>query len=694
ARELMGADVVFRSNRAWPDSSRARLDSLAATVPTATVTSFASMAFAPNTGTVRLVNVQAVEGGYPFYGTIETDPIGRWAALQEGGGTIVDPAVLIQLDVAVGDTLWIGEAAFRILGVVTNRPGDVGLQTAIGARVYLADRDLPATRLLTFGSRAFYQRYALVDDNAAMQRFLNRHNALFDREQVRFETANDQEADIADALGALARFLGLIGLSALLLGGVGVASAVNVFVRQRLDTVATLRCLGARQSTVFTAYVLVAVALGLLGAAAGVVAGLAIQLTLPRVLGEFLPLAVTPMPSIPAALAGLGIGTGTALLFALLPLLALRNTPPLRALRRDVDPAGGRDLWRWVVVAMIGVAVIGLSISQAPDPVIGLAFAAAVAVTTGLLWVLALLLVRSARRFTPRRAPWVVRQGIANLFRPRNQTVAVTLALGFGVFLLATLWVVQRNLLDQFRTDTRPDRPNLVLFDIQTDQLADVRRVLADRDLAPHEVTPIVSARVAAINGRRVEALLSDSSSVFTGSRWALRREYRHTWRDTLTGSEEIVEGAWWREGGRAGSLPRISVEQSIMGDLGVALGDTLTWNVQGVEIPTVIASVRRVNWARFETNFFVVFEPGVLEQAPATWVILTRADSVRARAELQRDLVLSHPNVLALDLSLVQQSLDRVLSRVTLAIQFMALFSIVAGILILVGALAASRAQ
>ncbi|MDP3909916.1 MAG: ABC transporter permease [Gemmatimonadales bacterium] len=684
ARELLGADLELRSRGPFPDSIETVLDSARANA--ARVTSFGSMVLAPRSGLTRLFEVRAISGGFPYYGTIVTEPPDRWESFQDARGVLADPAVLVHLNVRVGDTVLIGDSRFPILGIVTDAPGDVGLRTAIGPRVFLPAQYLGETNLLRFGSRAQYRAYLRIPDSAELQRFLNGHNALFERHRIRSETAAEEEQDISEALGRLARYLGLVGLVALLLGGLGVGSAVSVFVREKLDGAALLRCLGASARTVLAIYVIQAVALGTLGAAAGVAVGLGVQMMLPTVVADFLPVRVSVAVDWPTVWAGLAIGTGTAAAFALLPLLRLKDVPPLRALRRETDGrTAGRPGGQLLVIGMLLAGLALVSIWQAPNAAVGIAFAGAVLVATGVLWGAARLLMTVIRRHFPKRASYVIRQGVANLFRPENQTVPVTLAIGFGVFLVATLYVVQRNLVDQFSLDASSDRPNLVLFDIQGDQRDGVAAVLRERGLPAGEQTPIVPARIARVNGQPAESLRA---------RWAVRREYRHTYRDTLVDSEELIAGMWWNRPRSSHAFPRISVEEEVAGELGVGLGDRITWNVQGVEMETQIASLRRVSWARFQPNFFVVFEPGVLERAPQTFVMITRSDDPVRRAEVQRDVVLAYPNVSALDLTLVQRALDGVLRSVSLAVRFMALFSIGAGLVILVGALAASRFQ
>jgi len=714
ARNLLGADLELSSRSPFDSVIRGILDSVVAEgVALSHVTSFPSMALAVRSGNSRLVEVRAVDGGFPYYGSIETEPSGLWARLQTERFALVDPALLVQLGAAVGDTLGIGETSFVLAGLVVRTPGEIALRTAIGPRVFIPGRSLGETQLLQFGSRARHLAYLRIPDDAAVQRFLNRNIQTLRDRQVGFDTVAERQDELADAMNNLTRFLGLVGLVALLLGGVGVASAVSVFARDKLPSAAVLRCLGATQRSVFIIYVLQAAVMGLAGAATGVVLGLVVQAQLPRLLSDFLPVEVGVSPDWPSALAGMAIGTGVAVLFASLPLLAVRNVSPLSALRRDYEETSrARDPARWATLAALGAGVLAVSLWQAPGVESGLSFAGAVAVTALLLWASAAGLSRAARRFFPRRASYAVRQGIANLFRPHNQTGAVTVAVGFGAFLVATLYVVQRNLLDQVALDTRPDRPNLVMFDIQRDQSRGVEEVVRSRGHRIVQRTPMVPARVAGINGRSVSELLADSAGWRTG-RWALRREYRHTYRDTLVASEVLIAGTWWDasaerqsgraagpaapaagRGGRGEGLPRISMEQDIALELRVTLGDRITWDVQGVLIETQVASLRRVNWARFEPNFFVVFEPGALEDAPQSIVLLCRVEDPAERALVQRDLVRAYANVAVVDLTLVQETLDTILGSISLAIRFMALFSIAAGLVVLVGAIATTRFQ
>jgi putative ABC transport system permease protein len=726
AKRLMGADLAVSSGRPFPDSVRALLDSLEhAGARVADVTSTVSVALAPR-GATRLIQLRAVEPGYPYYTTYATDPPGLWATLAGGRAALVEPPLLVALDAAVGDTLRIGEAAFRIAGVLTDLPADLAMSSAIGPRVFIADRWLAETGLVRFGSLITYRAYAALPAGGG-EALVDRYRDFFRDALVRVETAEEQAQDLAQALDALGRFLGLVGLAALLLGGLGVASAVGVFVREKRPVIAVLRCIGATRRTAFTAYLLQAALLGLAGAAAGALLGIGIQAALPSILRGVFPVeaafAIRPVP----ILVGLAIGVVVATLFALLPLLEVRGISPLQALRYDVEESvrsgssveasptserigararsrgrsrvwaslGGavRDRARLAAWLVLVLGVFAVAAVQAGDAATGLAFAGGIAGAVLLLYLAAVGLTRAARRWLPRRASFVVRQGIAGLYRPRNQTAAVTVALGFGVFLVASLWLVQRSLLGWLAVEETEREPNLVAFDIQQDQRADVERILAQHGEQDAELVPLVTARIAALDGVPVAEVL-DSPRVRDVEPWAVRREYRNTYRAAMTSTEELVAGEWWDEPRAEGTLPRISMEDDLARSLDLEVGDRVTWNLQGIEIETVIASLRTVDWGRVDTNFFVVFEPGVIDAAPQTYVTLAYVEDAAARSAAQRDLTRAHANIATLDVALVRETLAGIVRRVTTAIRFMAGFGVAAGLIVLAGAVAASRFQ
>jgi putative ABC transport system permease protein len=403
-----------------------------------------------------------------------------------------------------------------------------------------------------------------------------------------------------------------------------------------------------------------------------------------------IPVDVVFHPSWRAALIGTLMGLWVAVAFALLPLLEVRRVPPLAALRRDVaSEHAGRDWWRIATFLALGLTVLFLSVWQSGHLVTGSIFAGSVVAVLALLWCAAAFVMWLARRVAT-GLPYAWRQGVLNLRRPSNQTTTVILAIGFGAFLLATVLLAQHTLLRTLDVSSASSaNGNMVFFDIQPSQLTGVDSLLRADGVTATAPVAIVPMRVASVRGVPVTTLQADTAR---DGRWALRREYRSTWRDTLVSSEKLLAGQWWT--GPRPDTARISVERDLSEELGVSIGDVIVWNVQGTMIPTRVASIREVDWARFEPNFFVVFEPGVLEQAPHTWVTLARIPSPASRGMLSRRIAGLYPNITSLDLTLVQDAIARLLGKVTLAIRFMALFSLFTGVVVLIGAIATSRFQ
>jgi putative ABC transport system permease protein len=709
ARALLGADLALGGAAPFSPKAEAALAELRAAaeaagpVDVARVVSFGAMALLPSTGTTRLVEAVAIDAGYPFYGEVRTEPAGEWERLAAGRDALVDAALLPLLGAQVGDTLALGEARFAIRGIVRNFPGDVGVRTSLGPRVFLPRSRAEETGLLALGSRARYGAYVRLPAGADPQRLLQRYRPALAAERVGLRTVAEDQQRLSDSLGRLTRYLGLVGLVALLLGGIGVASAVHVLIRRRIETVAVLRCLGASSRRVMAVYLVEAGALGLVGSLAGAALGALAQLALPRLLGGFLPVDVPTALSWPAVLMGLGVGLWTALVFTLLPLLAVRRISPLVALRRDFEPTpdAGDNAARRAAIAALAASIFAMAAIQAGSLAGGAAFAAGIAAALGILALAARGLMRLLRARVSPSLPYVWRQGLANLHRPANQTLAVVLSLGLGVFLLATLLVIQSNLLRDLRVDVGAARPNLAIFDIQPDQREGVLALLREAGIETPPLTPIVPMRIAAVKGVPVSQMLAQSAAGTGGQRgraWVFRREYRSTYRDEPGPAERLTAGEWWPRGRFAEAVDPapipVSLEVEIARDLGVGIGDAITWDVQGVSVDSRVASLREVTWARFEPNFFAVFPKGPLDAAPQTFVTLARLEDAAARGRLERRLVERFPNLSALDLTEVQRAIEDVLGRVAWAVRFMALFSLVTGLVVLAGALATSRFQ
>ena len=690
ARTLLGADLSMESDFPFDDETEALIDSLGGRQ--ARRVSFNSMAYFPKNGKSRLATVRAHDrGGYPFYGAVETIPPEAARSYLEGRNALVSGTLMEEFDVAVGDSVQVGALRYRVAGEIVQAPRETTANMLVSPRVYLPLAALDTT-LTGFGSRVEYEVFFRFDDGRDAEAIREELRDFARAHDVGFDTVQEERQNWGEGLRNLYRFLSLVGFIALLLGGLGVASAVHVYVKQRLETVAVLRCVGARAARTFWIYLIQAAAMGILGSLLGCLAGLGVQLLLPRLVGDFLPVDVDFTVSWPAVAVGFFVGVAVTILFALLPLLSVRRVSPLRALRTAYEPEPGRDPWRYVVFGLLGAGLVGFAVVQAPFPLVGLWYGGGVALVFGLLALTAKGLMALVRRYFPSGWAYPWRQGLANLYRPNNQTVLLMLALGLGTFLIMTLFLVERSLLSQIQVAGGEGRPDVVMFDIQPDQIDGVRRIVAEQGLEVLDESPIVTMRIQAIKGETVEALRADSTR---RAGWALGREYRSTYRDQLTETEELVEGTFVGRVEEEGAAVPVTVEQDLArNELDVALGDTIVFDVQGLPVTTVVAGLRAVDWQQLRTNFFVVFPAGVLEEAPQMHVVMTHAGGAEATARLQAALVQDYPNVAAISLDLVLTVFDRIFGRINFVIRFMALFSVLTGLLVLAGAVLVSRYQ
>ncbi len=697
SKEMLGADLRLES-RDLPGPEVVRmlesLESRALQEPTRIVR-LGSMALAERSGRSRLVDLLAIEGTYPLYGEVWTEPAGRWKDFgREAGRVFVDSSLLVQLDLGIGDRLRIGGESFEVAAAVEKAPGRFGLQVEIAPRVFLPRRDLDRLGLVREGSLVTHLRYLKLPDGI-VDPWLEEHGDALEEARIRVQTVSGYREDMSEAFGALTRYLGLVGIAALMLGSVGVAAGVRVFVREKLSAVALLRSIGASPREVIAIHALLALGLGFFAGLLGLIFCIPLLWILPAVFGDLLPVEVHLRIGWAGVATGLGLSIWATFLCAMGPIAELASIPPQSALRHDFDP----EARRWSVRSgILGVAVIGsllgVSIWQAGQLRVGLAFATGLVATVAVLALSARLLIRLLRRHPPRSFAYWARQAIANLSRPRNHTLATTIAIGFSLFIVATIHSVQSNVLAQMALETRPDRPNFVLFDVQRDQLEEVRGFLRDHGARVVDQAPLVSARLSGIGGTPRSKWLADED-LPSDLRWALQREYRLTYADSLRETEKLVAGTWWKPGETPGAMPYpVSVERELAKTLEVGVGDRLRWQIQGVEIETVVASLREVDWGRMATNFFVVFPPRALADAPQTTVLLSHLADESARAEMQRDLVGRFPNVSALDATLILRSLDSMLEQIDIAIHLLSSFTLATGIAILIAASLAGRRE
>lgn len=696
SRRLLGADLRVESRAPIEGEAAAPLQELDANsqATTTRVTRFGSMAMAINSTRSRLVDIQSIENHYPLYGEVLTEPGGRFAALAnvERPSVLVDASLLIQLDTEIGEALAIGEVNFEIAGTIKKAPGSLGMQTQIAPRVLMPAALLEATALIRPGSLVEYQVFVRAPP-AVLGPWLTANRARLEDARLELLTVKGYQNELNRSFGVLTRYLGLVGLAALALGGVGVAAGIRVFVKEKLESVAVLRSLGASSQDIFAVYGLLAVGLGGLAGLAGSLLGVLMQFGMPTFMQGLLPVEIEAGFDLAAVATGIGLGLWVTLLFAAGPLVDLVRVPPLRALRADFSgepvPLGGR----LILLLALAFSVLAVSVWQAPRWIVGVYFAAGLGLALGALALTAQLSTRWLRGLRLRLAPYWLRQGIANLFRPRNHTLASILTVGFGLFLVLTLHGVQVNVMQQIAVDTEPDRPNLVLFDVQPDQVEPVRALLAERGAVITDHAPLISARIASVGGRAISDWLEEAPAN-RELRWALQREYRLTYNALLRDTEEVVLGQWWGSDRFTQAPIPVSIDTSIHKSLGIGVGDLIDWDIQGVPVESVVTNVRKVNWDKLATNFFVVFPPGMIEQAPKTTVLLARIADEQVRSQLQRDLVRDYSNVSVLDASLILAAVDTMMQRMATAIRLLAVFTLATGFMILIAATISARQE
>ena len=687
SKSLLGADLVINSRQPFD----AKEDELFQQIggEQSREVSFSSMVYFTSTEGTRLVQVRALEPGFPYYGVLETDPRGAAADFRISGGALVEESLLTQFGARVGEELRLGKLTTRISGKLKKVPGESVAFATIAPRVYISMADLPRADLLREGSLARYRVYFKLPSTVNVSELVRRVRPQLEEYRLSTDTVAERQRELGRSMERMYHFLNLVGFIALLLGGVGVASAIHVHVKQKLGTVAVLRCIGGTVPQTFAVYLTQGMALGVMGAIVGAALGIVIQGLLPRVLGDFIPFAFQFRTSWLAVGKAVGIGFAICLLFALMPLLAVRRVSPLAAIRIEYE-SNPRDPLRWLVGLVLVAGIVAFALSQTRDWRIGLGFAAALGIAFALLAATARALMFLARRTPLGRLPFTVRQGTANLYRPNNRTLLLLLSLGLGTFLIVSIFLVQQNLVSQLVSGEGNQQANAVLFDIQPDQRESVTNLVRSLGLPIVDEAPIINMRVRSVKGETVEAMLKDRTRRVP--RWALRREYRSTYNDRLRDGERLIAGTWHTT---ATNEPApISLEQGIANDLKVGLGDDIEFDVQGVPIMTRVASLREVNWRRVQPNFFVVFPRGVLESAPAMHVLVTRVRSSEESARLQREVVKRFPNVSAIDLSLILQTLDSILEKISFVIRFMAMFTVATGLLVLASALVTGRYQ
>lgn len=702
ARNLIGADVVVQSPRPLTQTARDQIAialNATSTRQRANVIQTLTM-MRPANGegfeTARMAELRGVDVPYPLYGGITLESGRPYThALLENRGAIVQPEVLAQLGLKVGDTILLAGTPFEIRDVLLRERVQRSGALAFGPRVYVDINALQRLPVLGLGSRVTYQLLLSVEDRV-VDRVTADLRAAFQKSTTSVQSWRTLEDRLGRAFSVGENYLSLVGFAIVVLGGIGVWSVTRVFVQQKLRSIAVLKCVGASSTQVLSTYVLQIVALSLVGCALGAALAAGALAAVPA--NVLSALNVDSVHVTWSAVAqGSTVGMLVSLLFALVPLMEVRRVKPLLLLRADtVSTARVRD-WRSVCVAVaIGLALCGVAVWQAGSLRAGLYVCAGLAGVALALHAASLALVRGVKPLT-RSSHFALRHAMVSVGRVGGQTRVILMAVGIGAFFIIGIRVIQVSLLSEFSVEVGRKSPDVVLIDVQPDQIDAVKATVGRFTTDETRALPMMRARIVGVTGRYLH--LETPADVRRHGE--MTREYGLTYRDRLEDNERVTSGAFWHDALPASGTPdgldaEVSIEQSLHDQNEIAIGDEMRFDIAGKIVRARVTSVRKVTWDNTQNGgFMFVFRPGPIEKAPHSFLTLIfGVADTRRRAAMQRALSVEFPNVSAIDVRDVLRTLQEVLQNLTLGVTIVGAVMLVSGVLILIGAVAMTKFQ
>lgn len=696
ARAILGADIQISSNRPWTEEALKTVERIAKPYLQAHAESIESSTMLRPESSANeraiLVELKGIDSGFPFYGEFKLTK-GKFSYnLLAGNGALVAGTILERLNLKVGDRVMIGDQAFDIRGVIDREPGSAG-GFRFGPRVLISREALENAHLTGFGSRARRRIFLRVPEQQVDQ-ITKALKTSLKAGFISVRSYKESQENMNSQFTRTENFLALTGFIILILGGIGVSSVTRVFIEEKRKSIAVLKCLGAGGRKIFSIYLMQISLLGLSGSLAGVLLAKLILQLLEIYYRANLPPDMTYALQWYAIFQGLGFGILITILFSALPLLKIRNIKPNVLLRDETEIViKGQwrrkpDMLRWITATLVTAGLFLLSAWQAGSLKIGIFFFAGLLVTALILYLAALLLTKLLRRIK-RIVSFPLRHAISSIHRPGNQTRVIVVAVGLGSFFMIAIQAMQSNLLREMDFQRRANLPNMYLIDIQADQKKGVEKIIRENTNEKPLILPTVRARIAAINGKVVDP----ESEEYKKDRGRLGFEYTLTYRNQLDDTETILSGKFWNQ--TPSSDPEVSIEEGLKGLMGLDVGGNVTFDILGKKITAKVTSVRRVDWKNARTGFYIVFRPGVLESAPNVYVAALDAPPTEpARSRFQRRLVDAYPNVTAIDVADIVQSLQKILNTITVGISFIGGFVFLSGVLILIGSIAMTKFQ
>ena len=632
-----------------------------------------------------LIELKAVDGAYPLVDRVRLEGAMPLADALSGGGVVAEKGLLDRLAIGIGDRLRVGAAVLTVRAVLEREPDKLSAGFALGPRLMLDHASLEATDLVQPGSLVRHRYRVLIPESTPVADWAAGLEAAFPNAVWRLRDVRDANPSLRRQLDRVGLFLTLAGLAALLVGGIGVASAVSSHLHGKLHTIAALKCIGATRATVQRAFLLQVGTLGLGAIAAGLVIGLAAPPILAAILGDALPVPLAGV--IHGAPLGLAAAYGalTMLAFSLWPLGRAARTRPGVLFRGAAAPASGWPPPMAIAGTVLAAAALaGIAVATAPRMGIALGFVLGAPAALATFRAAAALVVVLARRTRPRRLP-ALRLGLSNLGRPGAPTVPVAMSLGTGLAVLVAIALVEGNLGAQISEQRDQRRPAFFFLDVQKHQSEPFERLIEETAGAEHgRRVPMLRGRIVHIDGVPVR-----EAAVAPGSEWVMQSDIGLSYAADPPANAEIVAGQWWATD--YDGPPLVSLTEDVARDFGLALGDSISINVLGRTFTAEVASLRRVDWTAFDINFVVIFSPGVLEGAPQTQLATAHA-TPEAEPVLERAVTARFANITAIPIRAIIEALDELMGRIGVAIQAVAGLTVAAGLLVLAGATAAGH--
>ncbi|NNE26391.1 MAG: FtsX-like permease family protein, partial [Saprospiraceae bacterium] len=614
SKSLLGADFVINGNKPLDPT----LQSIADSIPgeRATELELFSMSFIPKTEETQFVRIKAIDGAFPFYGEINTQPKLEHTDYQSQAAALVDDGLMLEHNLNVGDSIKLGEFSFIIAARLMNTFGNVSLGSSFAPSIYIGQKFLYETNLIQPGSMVDYSYYYKVPQGYDMEEWESNpeRRKKFRDESFRMTTIKDQRENLDEAFSNLNSFLNLIALVSLILGCIGVASSVFIYIKSKIPSIAILRCIGMKGRQAFQVFFIQIFIIGLLAVIVGITLGSLIQLVLPEILADILPYEVNLSISWRAIMEGLVIGVVMTSLFAMVPLLSIRRISPLRTLRASInEDSAAKDIWVYIVNGAILIFLFFFLWNLTKDVMAAAVFTIGLIIAFLMLYGVSSLIMIVIKKYFPKSWSFVFRQGLSNLFRPNNQTRTLIVSIGLGTSILTLLFIIQGLLLSNVASMDAGNQPNMILYGIETDQKEGLEQITEDNDMPVIQQVPIVTMRLAGWKGRSKAEWMADTTR--TASRWAINREARVSYRDTLASDEELIKGEWQGYINPGDSI-FISLDERYANSMDVDLGDEMVWNVQGTMLTTYVSSIRKIEFRSMRTRFFILFPSGVLENA------------------------------------------------------------------------------